>query len=1201
MKTLKALLFLLFYLLMPTTNFAFEGMPTPKLHVEGKYLVDPHGNVVNLHGFAQTYSPFFNEGGIYWNNYDVNGCLQYNKGIIDGVLDAGWKVNFLRLHMDPYWSNTPGCTPDGHELPNCFDETRFKKYLDEVFIPMAEYAISKGLYVVMRPPGVCPEVIGIDDDYDYGQYLMTVWDIVSSHPKIKGNDAIMFELANEPVRIKLADGTIGNNTQAHFDVLKGIFQPIVDRVRENGFHNVVWIPGSSWQAQYKGYASNPVEGENIGYAVHVYPGWFGSADGYEVFKNEWDENVQIVADFAPIMITEMDWADEKYDASWGKAHTGTAGGDGFGANFRKIMDDAGNVSWLVFTNADLLADYTGIPPEEGEEYTFLNDPEACPWATHHWFEEYASENYPRPDFDYRSHSDNGDGTYTNPLIHADFPDPDVIRVGDVYYMVSTTMHIFPGATLLKSYDLVNWEYCSNPLEIIESDSCYNLDGCDRYGKGQWATSLKYKDGTFYILFNTNDEGSYLLTSTDPEGAWDIKKLNGGYYDPGLFFDNDGKTYVVHGINTLKVTELDENFDAVAGSEQVVFTYTYREGLEGSHLYKINGYYYIYATYGGWPAFQVALRSADIYGPYEEKKLIEDDNIHQGALIQTQEGEWWTIMFYDKGAFGRLPNLQPVTWVNNWPMIGVDSNSDGVWEAVNTFRKPNVGKEYPIQILETNDSFRNYQLGMQWGWNHNSDNSKWSLIDRPDYLRLETVGINSDFLTARNTLTQRIFGYHSDTIDSYGTIKMEIDSMKEGDIAGLCVLQDPYAYIGVEIVDGNAKLIMNNNGTRTYGTTINDSIIYLRAIANYGTSKANFYYSVDNSTYIKFGSELDMKFDLSVFTGNKFAIFNYATEQTGGFVDIDWFTTEHEFNEDKYYDASFVGFSEDALTMDSLYVDADTLNLLISTSTTLKITAHFVDGHTENVTYSAKITNSDPEVVRLINGQVISYSNGESTINVSYSDKLGNTKEFDLFVTSETFPLKEGLFNPSIYADGTFTEESRVLITGQYGFGGWEYDNGIDLSDYKYLVVRLIESPSNASFRLFDEPSYWSASFIHDVGSLKELVIDLQGMGKEVDGKKVWVDPSHIYRIGFWSMGGSPIQFEEVFLTDLNSYTPTHTIVLKPEEPSGISIYQEEDTIVNVYNVMGILVRSQIERSKATLGLPSGIYVVGGEKVFVNNY
>ncbi len=618
MKTLKALLFLLFYLLMPTTNFAFEGMPTPKLHVEGKYLVDPHGNVVNLHGFAQTYSPFFNEGGIYWNNYDVNGCLQYNKGIIDGVLDAGWKVNFLRLHMDPYWSNTPGCTPDGHELPNCFDETRFKKYLDEVFIPMAEYAISKGLYVVMRPPGVCPEVIGIDDDYNYAQYLMTVWDIVSSHPKIKGNNAIMFELANEPVKIKLADGSIGNNTQAHFDVLKGIFQPIVDQIRANGFHNVVWVPGSSWQAQYKGYASNPVEGENIGYAVHVYPGWFGSADGYEVFKNEWDENVQVVADFAPIMITEMDWADEKYDASWGKAHTGTAGGDGFGANFRKIMDDAGNVSWLVFTNADLLADYTGIPPAEGEEYTFLNDPEACPWATHHWFEEYASENYPRPDFDYRSHSDNGDGTYTNPLIHADFPDPDVIRVGDVYYMVSTTMHIFPGATLLKSYDLVNWEYCSNPLELIESDSCYNLDGCDRYGKGQWASSLKYKDGTFYILFNTNDEGNYLLTSTDPEGAWDIKKLNGGYYDPGLFFDNDGKTYVVHGINTLKVTELDENFDAVAGSEQVVFTYTYREGLEGSHLYKINGYYYIYATYGGWPAFQVALRSADIYGPYEEK-------------------------------------------------------------------------------------------------------------------------------------------------------------------------------------------------------------------------------------------------------------------------------------------------------------------------------------------------------------------------------------------------------------------------------------------------------------------------------------------------------------------------------------------------------------------------------------------------------
>lgn len=162
---------------------AWPDMPTPRLHVEGRFLKDTHGNTVNLHGFAQTYSPWFNERGQYWNNYDVEGCLTYNQGLIDDILDAGWKMNFLRLHMDPYWSNEPGCTPDGHELPNCFSETRFRKYLDEVFIPMAEYAISKGLYVVIRPQGVSPEVIGVEDEYNYADYLLRVWDIVSSHPK----------------------------------------------------------------------------------------------------------------------------------------------------------------------------------------------------------------------------------------------------------------------------------------------------------------------------------------------------------------------------------------------------------------------------------------------------------------------------------------------------------------------------------------------------------------------------------------------------------------------------------------------------------------------------------------------------------------------------------------------------------------------------------------------------------------------------------------------------------------------------------------------------------------------------------------------------------------------------------------------------------------------------------------------------------
>ena len=370
----------------------------PRLRVVGRYLKNERGESVNLHGFAQTYSPFFNQNS--WNNYDVSGCLRYNQGLIDKMLDKGWRMNFIRLHMDPYWSDDPtqeSVRYEGHER---FSPVRFEKYLSEVFIPMAEYAIRKGLYVVMRPPGVCPEKIAVGDDYN--QYLEKVWSIVSKHPKIKANSGIMFELANEPINILGTDGTYGSNGQVYFDNAKKFFQTIVDKIRVNAT-NIIWIPGLSYQSSFSGYATNPVEGDNIGYAVHAYPGWYGSdaeepsaelggvtGGGYESFQRGWNAQVQPIADIAPVMVTEMDWAPAKYDSSWGKSITGTVGEAGFGANFKYIADNTGNVSWLVFTDCSLLAqfkDEEGVPGA----YTFLNDPEACPWPVYHWFKEYASE------------------------------------------------------------------------------------------------------------------------------------------------------------------------------------------------------------------------------------------------------------------------------------------------------------------------------------------------------------------------------------------------------------------------------------------------------------------------------------------------------------------------------------------------------------------------------------------------------------------------------------------------------------------------------------------------------------------------------------------------------------------------------------------------------------------------------------------
>jgi beta-xylosidase len=486
----------------------------------------------------------------------------------------------------------------------------------------------------------------------------------------------------------------------------------------------------------------------------------------------------------------------------------------------------------------------------------------------------------------KTHSDNGDGTYTNPVIYSDFPDPDVIRVDSTYYMVSTTMFIFPGVTILKSHDLVNWEYCANAVPRMDSSPCYNLDGCNRYAHGQWATSLKYHNGQFHLLFITLDEGGFHCTANQPEGPWEIKKLPRGFYDPGLFFDDDGKIYVAHGYNDINITELDSNLTA-RGSDVLVFTGDIRSGLEGTHVYKTNGYYYLYCTYGGGDGFQVALRSKSIYGPYEEKIVIRDNGnlgtgIHQGALVETQTGEWWSVIFQDGGAFGRFPTLQPVTWQDNWPMVGVNG------KGVVTYQKPNVGKEHPITSLSTSDEFDSKNLGMQWGWNHNPDSTKWSLTQKPGYLRLSTAKVVSNLREARNTLTQRIFAYYSRTLSTTADAKLELDHMQDGDIAGLAVFQDPYAVIGIKNTNGVKYIVMVNNGKTIDSLVINGSAIYLRAQAYYGSSTASFSYSFDNQAFKALGDKLSMKFNLSIFTGNKFCLFNYATIATGGFVDFDWF-------------------------------------------------------------------------------------------------------------------------------------------------------------------------------------------------------------------------------------------------------------------------------------------------------------------------
>ena len=501
-----------------------------ELHVDGRYLKDAEGNIVNLHGVAQTYSPFFNNNA--WGNYDVDGCLRYNQLLLDKVLAAGWEINFVRQHMDPYWSS-PGA-PSEAEAYAYYDEERFKKYLDIVFVPMAEFAISRGCYVIMRPPGVSPENIRIGDDYQ--KYLIRIWNIVSQHPKLKNNSFVMFELANEPVNIVDKETGSSLDTNSGYQQLTEYFQEIVDTIRTN-CNNIIWVPGLGYQSQYAGYATYPIKDElnNYGFAIHVYPGWYGSdgenedggvgtGGGYTAFQNGWDNQVGPVAATHPIVVTEMDWAPAKYNASWGKALTGEAGGSGFGANFKLIVDNSGNVSWLLFTGLEYLADFVDEPGKEGE-YTFLNDPEACPWPIYHWYQEYAgvsSEDYGNlTDITLKGASKDENGNYSMTL-----------STGNTFYLVPTGVYdsgktrVLSGVTYSSS--------APDVVEITESGKINALkDGSAvlTITYGEWVIEVKV-DVTMFPLtsesFNpsiwesgTFDEATHtLITGPYGFGGWE---------------------------------------------------------------------------------------------------------------------------------------------------------------------------------------------------------------------------------------------------------------------------------------------------------------------------------------------------------------------------------------------------------------------------------------------------------------------------------------------------------------------------------------------------------------------------------------------------------------------------------------------------------------------------------------------------------
>jgi hypothetical protein len=635
-------------------------------------------------------------------------------------------------------------------------------------------------------------------------------------------------------------------------------------------------------------------------------------------------------------------------------------------------------------------------------------------------------------------------------------------------------------------------------------------------------------------------------------------------------------------------ELDKDFNFV--QEKTVFTA--KEMLEGCHLYKIGEYYYIYATYGGWPSGQTVLRSKDIFGPYEEKMLVEKyingkpNTVHQGALFNTPSGEWWTIMQEDLGALGRFPNLQPVNWENEWPIVG----NNGV--PYTTYTKPNTGTISPRTPLPTNDNFRSYPLGMQWQWNHHADDGAWSLFERPGWLRLATSGTADRLTQARNMLTQRIYAFTNRP--SLGTIRMDVSQLQEGDVAGICILQDPYAMLAVQKKDGKYQLFWRQDTLRTSNSFTPaekrmdveiDSVIYLRATVSYSTSKTQFYYSLDNVNYHPLGGETTLGYNLSVFVGARYGIYCYATQEgSEGYADFDWFTTEDKFEETTYYPATFEGYSADMLTAESMTLaGGDEMEIMIGNRTPLQLMVTFRDGHTENMAAQAKYTVIGGDIVEIQNGQVGGLAEGIASVTATYTDLFGNEMTATFNVKSTFFPFGKEYINTSLFADGVYTESTRTFKPGQWGQMGWEYPNGADMSGYKYLVIKLKQTQNCAAhLNLFTTNSIWGDCCASaDFGSKRTIIINLKS-AKYTSGGLTGqaLDTKNIRIVSFWANGSGTIVVDDMYLTNNSDYS----------RPSGI-----EDVIIEMpeddgyfYNLLGQPVTNPTK----------GIYIRNGKKVII---
>ncbi len=516
-------------------------------------------------------------------------------------------------------------------------------------------------------------------------------------------------------------------------------------------------------------------------------------------------------------------------------------------------------------------------------------------------------------------ADNGNGTFTNPLFFEEFSDPCMVRVGSDFYLSGTTMHCMPGLPILHSRDLVNWRLISYVFDRFNLGPEFSFtDNKTMYGQGIWAPSFVYADSTFYIFTNVNGHTTQVYKSSNPYGPWEHWAMKSGFHDLSVFFDTDGKKYVCWGATDNYLAQLNEDLtDTIPGTKRLIA----KSGAEGAHMYKVNGEYLIIWAVPGNNTPQLAGHSKNIYGPYQIDAICNKNHmgvhggyglksspwrgnkdfeywgqglengvtLHQGGIIDTPTGEWWGYSMQDHNSLGRITNLSPITWKDGFPYFGLSNN---LGKTPKTWVKPNVGlPQQPIlPLMERDDDFSSNHLGLLWQWNHLPDDTRWSLTEAPGKLRMHSMPAES-FWVARNTLTQRSIGMQTTC-----TVDIEANELQSGDVAGLALLNYPYAWIGIRKKGTSYQLQQYDQSDPEQKTSveIQSPLVRLSVYTDFDTEKAQFYYSVGcDTTRHKLGKPFTMVFQLLTFQGVRYALFHYNEQNVeGGYADFDNFTV-HE--------------------------------------------------------------------------------------------------------------------------------------------------------------------------------------------------------------------------------------------------------------------------------------------------------------------